>query len=237
MPHVSRQVRAITLVACAAAIAAVVGTGGCSKGSSAIPNPRASVSPTPSPSGSPTPTPSPTPTANVFVSMAYASMQPTTDPVYGVVDGYALISPPPSPTPSPSGSPSPTPVPSPTPTRTPGPSGIINVPCNTNIEFMNFDSTSFHTASTLSPDGGGPFPAHFNNPLGIQSSPVLTPISYPGAPQFLFSSGAVLNSTKGVPGVSAVFSTGNQSGAYYIGDFYDYDNLPSMRTVIVVSGC
>jgi hypothetical protein len=163
--------------------------------------------------------------------MAYASMSPTIDPVYGPVDGYALISPPPTPVSSPSASPNP----SPSPTQTPGPSSIVSVPCNVNIQFLNFDTTAFHTASVLKPDQNGPFPKFFDNPNGPTSSPVLTPLSF-GAPNFTFSTGFVLNN-QGAPGRSSVYSTGSVSGAYYIGDFTNYNSTPSMRTVILVKGC
>ena len=225
------SLRAIVLSAGAIVAAAFVGTGGCSH-SSAVSNPGHTVSPTPIPSGSPTASPSPTPTANVFVSMAYASASPTIDPTYGEVDGYALIAPPPTPTPTPSGSPAPSP--SPTPTETPGPSGIINVPCNTNIQFLNFDKTQFLTASVLPPDtGAGGFPTHFDNVNGPNPSPILTPISFPG---LVFSSGLVSFETT-VPGRSAVYSTGPSNGVFFIGDVHNYDMNPSMRTVIVVTGC
>jgi hypothetical protein len=237
-----RKLRSIALIACATFAASVVGTGGCSHGSSAV---SPVGKPSPIASGSPTPTPSPTPTANVFVSMAYASMQPTLDPTYGYIDGYALVSPPPMPSPSPSGSPSPTPTPSPTPkpsptpTQTPGPSSIVTVPCNTNIQFENFDSTVPITASVLTPANPGGFPPQFppgyNNPNGTNPSPILTPISFPG---FTFSTGYVtpLTTTRG-PGLSLVYSTGGQDGVWLIGDFQNYDSAPSMRGVIIVTGC
>ena len=221
-----RSLRVLALVACATA-AAIVGTGGCSHNTSTTPGPVAS--PSPLPSGSPTPTPSPTPTANVFVSMAYASMSPTIEPVYGQVDGYALISPPPTPVSSPSASPNP----SPSPTQTPGQSSIVTVPCNVNIQFLNFDTNSFHTASVLQPDNNGPFPQSFNNPNGPLPSVPLTPISIPN---HSWSTGYVQNNT-GAPGRSNVYSTGSVAGAYYIGDFIDYNKVPSMRTVILVTGC
>jgi hypothetical protein len=152
--------------------------------------------------------------------MAYASMSPTIDPTYGQVDGYALISPPPTPVSSPSPSPSPTPM------ETPGASGIVNVPCNVNIQFLNFDKTSPHTASLLSAGGG--FPPYFNNNNGITASPSLTPLS---ANQF--SSGFVTIDA-GSPAASAVYSTGAVPGVYYFGDYYNYSSSPSMRTVIIV---
>lgn len=233
MPVSVRQLRSVALVACAIFAASVVGTGGCSHSTSAIPP---AGHPSPTASGSPTPTPSPTPTANVYVSMAYASMQPTNDPTYGFIDGYALVSPPPTPVSSPT--PTPSPKPSPTPTQTPGPSSIINVPCNVNIQFENFDSTEPLTASALMPANGNGFPPQFppgfNNQNGSNSSPVLTPISFPG---FTFSTGYVTALTKAGPGLSLVYNTGNQDGTFLIGDFQNYDNAPSMRGVIVVSGC
>jgi hypothetical protein len=64
---------------------------------------------------------------------------------------------------------------------------------------------------------------------------VLTPISFPG---FTFSTGYVtpLSSTRG-PGFSLVYTTGGQDGVWLIGDVQDYDSAPSMRGVIVVTGC
>jgi hypothetical protein len=227
-----RSLRVIALVACAT-IAAIVGTGGCSRNTSTTPGPIAS--PTPVPSGSPTATPSPTPTANVFVSMAYASMSPTIDPVYGQIDGYALISPPPTPVSSPSASPNP----SPSPTQTPGASSVVVVSCKTNIQFLNFDTAvfAFHTASMLQPDqGGSGFPKFFDNPNGPTSSPVLTPFSFGNGPNFSFSTGFVFNN-QGAPGRSNVYSTGSVNGTYFIGDYTNYNSTPSMRTVIIVKGC
>jgi hypothetical protein len=226
MSDSGRPLRAITLIACATIAASIVGMGGCSHSTSTVPG--VVHTPTPTPSGSPTATPSPTPTANVFVSMEYASMPPTVDPVYGTVDGYALISPPPTPVSSPT--PTPSPKPSPTPTQTPGPSSIITVGCNQNIQFLNFDSTQFRTASLLNPPTG-PFPSLYNNQNTITPSFPLTPISFPQ-----FSTGRVTPNI-GVPGRSQVYNTGSVSGVYYFGDFYDYNSQPSMRTVIVVKGC
>jgi hypothetical protein len=226
MSYSRPSLRVLTLIACATAAAAIVGTGGCSHGtSSTVPRPKGSPTATPSP----TPTPSPAATANVFVSMAYASMQPTNDPTFGFVDGYAQVSPPPTPVSSPT--PTPSPRPSPTPTQTPGPSAIVTVPCNVNIQFMNFDSSSFHTASVLAPDGNGPFPKFFNNHNGPNPSVSLTPLSDPN-----FSTGFVVNNT-GSPGRSAVYFTGSVDNTYYVGDFVNYNSSPSMRTAIIVTGC
>jgi hypothetical protein len=214
--------RVCALTAFAALAVAVVGTGGCGHNSSAVPPPGAS--PSPVASGSPTPTPSPTPTANEFVSMDYANATPTIDPVYGEVDGYALISPPPTPVASPT--PTPSPAPSPTATETPGPSGIVSVPCNTNVQFLNFDTVSEHTASLL----GNSFPTLFNNLNGTTSSPVLAALS-----SNQFSTGAVPISADNVAGRSSVYATGAVPGAYYFGDWFDYQSTPSMRTVILVN--
>ncbi|HXW76207.1 MAG TPA: hypothetical protein VEJ20_02235 [Candidatus Eremiobacteraceae bacterium] len=222
MSEPTRSIRLVASAVLALGVAAVVGTGGCSHSSTM---PGVVASPTPTPSGSPTPTPSPTPTANVFVSMHYAGASPTTDPVYGEVDGYALISPPPTPVSSPT--PTPSPAPSPTATQTPGPSGIVDVACNENIQFLNFDTTSLHTASLLSSTG---FPPLYNNENGLTSSPLLTSIS-----SDQFSSGAVAESTATIAGRSLVYTTGSVPGAYYFGDWYDYNENPSMRTVIVIN--
>jgi hypothetical protein len=230
MPGSKPKVTSLAIAAVAIAVASIVGAGGCAHNSAAIPI--VTKSPTPIPSGSPTPTPSPTPTANIYVSMDYASMAPTMDPVYGEVDGYAQISPPPTPMPTPSGSPSPTPIPSPTPTETAGPSAIVSVPCNQNIQFLDFDTVQFHTASLLEqvPPGSG-FPHVFNNPTGTIPSVQLTPLSVPG-----FSTG-LIGAIAGNPGKSAVYTTGSVDGVYYFGDYTDYGMTPSMRTVIIVSGC
>jgi len=104
---------------------------------------------------------------------------------------------------------------------------------------MNFDSTQPLTASVLTPlnPGGFPpeFPTGFNNPNGPNSSAVLTPISFPG---YVFSTGYVVaaSKTRG-PGFSIVYSTGGQDGTWLIGDFLNYDNAPSMRGVINITGC
>jgi hypothetical protein len=225
MPDPKPALRIVAFGVCAIGAAAIVGTGGC-KSNSAVPGPGPSISPSPAASASPTGSPSPTPTANVFVSMAYASMSPTIDPTYGPVDGYALISPPPTPRSSPS------PSASPLPTQTPGPSSIVAVPCNVNVQFLNFDTALFHTASLLQQPSGGGFPPAFNNGNGITASPSLYPIS-----GFNFSSGFVNFGAGGAPGRSAVYTTGAIPGAYYIGDFFDYNPpppKPSMRTVILV---
>jgi hypothetical protein len=227
MPHPKPALRIIAFGVCAIGAAAIVGTGGC-KSNTAVPGPLPSNSPSPGASASPTGSPSPTPTANVFVSMVYASMSPTIDPTYGPVDGYALISPPPTRS-------SPSPSASPLPTQTPGPSSIVAVPCNVNVQFLNFDTTSFHTASLLVQPPGGGFPPAFNNGSGTTPSAVLYPIS-----GFNFSSGAVFPLAGGAPGRSLVYTTGAVPGAYYIGDFFDYNPqppkppTPSMRTVILV---
>jgi hypothetical protein len=205
----------------------MVGTGGCGHSSAAVPIHTAS--PSPVPSGSPTPTPSPTPTANYYVSLAYSSIAPTIDPVYGRVDGYSGISPPPSPVSSPTPTPSAFPSPSPTPTETPGPSSIVSVPCNVNVQFLNFDQSIPHSASLLQTVNGG-FPPAFNNVNGTTVSPLLSPISFPG-----FSTGLVGEDADGIPGRSAVYETGAQAGVYYFGDYSDYNANPSMRTVILVN--
>lgn len=228
MPHSKPALRIVALGICAIGAAAIVGTGGC-KSNSALPGAGPTTSPSPAASASPTGSPSPTPTANVFVSMAFASMTPTIDPTYGQVDGYAVVSPPPTPVSSPS------PSASPLPTQTPGRSSVVVLPCNVNVQFLNFDSTSFHTASLLTQAQGGGFPPAFNNKNGITASPQLSPIS-----GFNFSSGFVNMIAGGAPGRSPVYSTGAVPGAYYFGDFFDYNPppplppTPSMRTVILV---
>jgi hypothetical protein len=127
--------------------------------------------------------------------------------------------------------PTPSPAPSPTPEQTPGPSSIVNVPCNTNIQFLNFDNSFFHTASLLQQAPGGGFPQFFNNGNGIQASPQGVAIS-----SFNFSSGFVTTNGK-VPGRSLVYSTGSLAGVFYFGDYFNYGFNPSMRTVVLVTGC
>lgn len=227
MPQPLHRIRTAAIAASTIAVAAMVGTGGCGHASSAIPGHVSS--PSPVPSGSPTPTPSPTPTANYYVSLAYSSAAPTIDPVYGRVDGYSGISPPPSPIVSPTPTPSGLPSPSPTPTETPGPSSIVSVPCNANVQFLNFDESNPHSASLLQPVNGG-FPPAYNNVNGTSISPQLSPLTFPG-----FSTGLVNEDAAGVPGRSLVYGTGALPGAYFFGDYTDYNNNPSMRTVVLVN--
>jgi len=215
----SPTVKAFALACIGIFLIAIVATGGCSS-SSSPPNPTVSSSPTVAPSGSPTPTPSPTPTANYFVALEYPSVPPTTDPTYGVVQGYAQLATPPAQSPSPS----------PIPTIS---SQLVTVHCNQNIEFYNVDRTSPHTASLLGTANGTNWPATFNNTNGTIASPLLTPINYPE-----FSSGSMTAYGGTVGWFSLVYSTGNVAGAYYFGDKYDYTPLfsgfPQMRTVISV---
>jgi hypothetical protein len=224
MPDSKSSMRVFALAAVAITVAAIVGAGGCSHNTSTLPGVHGTPSPSPTASGSPTPTPSPTPTANFLVSMAYASTSPTIDPIYGQVDGYANVSPPPSPITSPT-----PPLPSPTPTETPGPSGLVSVPCNSNIQFLNFDKTSVHSASLLVPAPGGGFPSLFNNVNGVTPSVQLTPITFLG-----FSTGLVGVFTT-APGRSAVYQTGPGPAILYFGDIVNYNSTPSMRTVILVN--
>ena len=119
--------------------------------------------------------------------------------------------------------------PSPVPTIS---SQIVTVHCDQNIQFFNFDSTSFHTASSLGPANNGSNWPSWNNQNSTTASPLLTPIS-----ALDFSSGQLaFHSATGW--YSLVYTTGSTAGAYYFGDYYDYNpiqnNYPSMRTVINV---
>jgi hypothetical protein len=212
------MLKALALASVCAFVIAVVASGGCSSSSSTNPVTPTS-SPTVAPSGSPTPTPSPTPTANYFVGLDYPSVAPTTDPVYGEIQGYAGLAT------APAQSPSPSPVPTIS-------AQIVTVPCNQNIEFYNLDRIGAHTASSLGPANGMNWPATFNNPNGTVASPLLTAISYPG-----FSSGS-LGTFLGSGWFSLVYSTGNVAGQFYFGDQFEYlpvtPGFPHMRTVINV---
>ncbi len=204
-------------LAALAVVCVAVATGGCKSTSSS--SPTSSPSPTVAPSGSPTASPSPTPTANYFVAMDYPSVAPTTDPVYGEIQGYAQLAA------APVQSPSPSPIPTIS-------SQLVTVHCNQNIEFYNLDHTSAHTASLLGAANGMNWPATFNNPNGTVASPLLTAISYPA-----FSSGSESAFLSG-GWFSLVYSTGNVAGSYYFGDAFDYKPIfpgnPQMRTVITV---
>jgi len=203
--------RGIAFAVVAAFVLALIATGGCK--SSSTPSVLPTSSPTPIPSGSPTPTPSPTPTANVFVGLDYPSVPPTLDPTYGDVQGYAPLAN------NPVASPSPSPVPTIS-------SAIVNVHCNQNIQFINLDHSSPHTASSLGPANGMNWPGVFNNPNGVSASPQLTAISTGS-----FSSGVL---AAGGAGTSPVYSTGGVAGSFYFGDYYDFSGSPQMRTVITV---
>jgi hypothetical protein len=73
------------------------------------------------------------------------------------------------------------------------------------------------------------FPHTFNG--SSVPSVQLTPLSLDG-----FSTG-LIGAVGGNPGRSAVYTTGSVSGVYFFGDYTDYNMVPSMRTVIVVTGC
>ena len=213
------SVKALALAAACVLLIAIVASGGCSNSSTSSPTPTPTTSPTVKPSGSPGASPSPTPTPNYFVAMDYPSVPPTTDPVYGEVQGYAALATPPAQSPSPS----------PVPTIS---SQIVTVHCNQNIEFYNLDRVGAHTASSLGAANGMNWPSTFNNPNGTTASPLLTAISYPG-----FSSGSMTTFLTG-GWFSLVYSTGNVPGSFYFGDAYEYLPIfpgnPHMRTVITV---
>lgn len=213
----TRRMRSVSTWALAGAailVAGMVATGGCTS-KSTTPGPTVSPSATPTPSGSPTPTPSPTPTANVFVALDYPSVPPTTDPVYGGVQGFAPI-------PSPLITTSPSPIPTIS-------SQIITVHCNKNIQFFNVDRTLPHTASLLGGATGMSWPL-WNNVNGPQGSPLLTAIT-----DNEFSTGTLFAFGSGVSSYSLVYTTGATTGSFAFGDYFNYSNvLPQMRTVITV---
>lgn len=213
----SPSVRIAAGVTLAITAMVVVASGGCS--SSATPGPVASpsrVSPTPTmtPSGA-TPTPTPTPPPQLFVSMD-TTVGATTDPTYGVVSGYGLLGA----------------APTASPPTTPAPPQVITVPANKTIVFLNFDKTSAHTASLLTPVAGTPnpqFPPTFNNNNGASGfTPALSPITTSE-----FSTGAIAASL-GAPVYSFMYTTGSLTGIFFFGDFYDYQLNPPFRTVIII---
>ena len=182
---------------------------GCSAKGTSVPNP----TPTPSPSPTPTSTgATPTPTPNYFVSLDYP-VGATTDPTYGTINGYGLLSAPPTSTPA----------------TTPAPSQVITVSANMTIVFLNFDRTSAHTASLLGPANGMNWPGTFTNVNGASiSSPAGTAIT-----SAEFSTGNI-PATGGAPIFSLTYNTGALTGMFYFGDFYDYQLNPPMRTVIII---
>jgi hypothetical protein len=214
----SPSVRLAAGVTLAITAMVVVASGGCS--SSATPGPTASnsatVSPTPTvtPSGA-TPTPTPTPPPQLFVSMD-TTVGATTDPTYGVVSGYGLLGA----------------APTSSPLSTPAPPQVIMVPANETIAFLNFDRTTPHTASLLTPVSGTPnpqFPPTFNNNNGASGfTPALSPITTSE-----FSTGAI-GASLGNPVYSLMYTTGALTGVFFFGDFYDYQQNPQFRTVIII---
>jgi hypothetical protein len=217
----SPTAKAVALACLAVFLFAIVATGGCS---SSATNPVVMPTPSTSPKVSPSPTasPSPTPTANFFVVMNYPSIPPTTDPTFGVVQGYMQVSPAPTASPTSSASPSPSPAPTLS-------SGIVTVHCNQNIQFTNLDRTSAHTASLLGPATGPSWPPYYQNANNTTPSVVLTAITAPD-----FSTGNIL----GGGGKSGVYATGTITGSFQYGDYYDYNPIfpgfPQMRTVITI---
>lgn len=214
-PSRLRTVNAIVCSCICLMLLALVAAGGCSNKSSTTPT--VTLSPTPGPSVSPPPSPSPTPTPLNFVGMSYASIPPTTDPLYGQIDGYTQLA----------GMPTTSPLPVVV-------SGKVTVHCNSTIQFYNLDRTLPHTASLLGPASGANWPATFNNVNGATvASPVLTAIT---ATQF--STGTLAAFGSGLPSSSKTYGTGSVAGSFYFGDFYDYKPVlpasPQMRTVITV---
>jgi hypothetical protein len=183
-------------------------TGGCS-------NSATSSSPTPTPSATPsaTPTgPTPTPTAppQNFISIS-TTVAATTDPTYGVVDGYGALAA----------------APTSTPLTTPAPSQIITVPANQTIVFVNLDKSP-HTASLLGPANGMNWPATFTNNNGTAGLPAGTAITTAE-----FSTGTIA-AAAGQPVFSFIYSTGSTTGMFYFGDFFGYLSNPPIRTVIII---
>lgn len=209
----SPSVRIAAGVTLAITVMVVVASGGCS--SSATPGPvpstsRVSPTPTMTPSGA-TPTPTPTPPPQLFVSMD-TTVGATTDPTYGVVSGYGLLGA----------------APTSSPPTTPAPPQVITVPANETIVFLNFDKTTPHTASLLTPVSGN-FPPTFNNNNGASGfTPPLSPITTSE-----FSTGAIPASL-GTPVYSFMYTTGSLTGIFFFGDFYDYQMNPPFRTVIII---
>ncbi len=216
--NVSSGLRTLNVIVCSCIglmLLALVAAGGCSNKSSTTP--AVTLSPTPAPSISPPPSPSPTPTPLNFVAMAYASIAPTTDPLYGQIDGYTQLAG------VPTASPAPVVV-----------SGKVTVHCNQTIQFYNLDRSLPHTASLLGVAAGTNWPATFNNVNGATvASPVLTPIT-----TAQFSTGTLAAFGSGFSSTSKTYGTGSTAGSFYFGDFYDYKPVPpaspQMRTVITV---
>ena len=221
----SPAARLAALAMATVAAVVVVGAQGCSK-SSAIPGPRGSASPgvtpspSPLPSGSPTPTPSPTPL--YFVAIAYAIATPTTDPIYGPVDGMSLV---PGPVVNPTASANPY--------STPGPSSVIAVNAAQKIRFYNYDANA-HTASN---NGVVPFPGAtwaptFNNVNGTTASAQGSIIS-----DTTFSTGSLPGGSLTAPAPSLDYFTG-APGMYFMADFYTYNPIPPnttpLRTIFIV---
>ena len=224
MSLVSPAARLAALAAATVAAAVIVGAQGCSKGSViAAPSPHTTPSPSPSPtaSGSPTPTPSPTPL--YFVALSYASAAPTTDPIYGQVDGMSLI---PGPVVSPTASANPY--------STPGPSSIIAVNAAQKIRFYNYDANP-HTASNngVVPFAGATWAPTFNNVNGAATA------SAPGTnitDSLTFSTGNLVGGSLIAPTASADYVTG-APGMYFMADFYTYNAVPPavpLRTIFIV---
>ena len=147
--------------------------------------------------------------------MNYASVPPTTDPVYGPIQGYGQVAS--------------APIASPVPAVS---SSIVTVHCSQTIRFYNLDRTFSHTASLLGAANGMNWPTNFNNVNGASvASPQLTAITTPE-----FSTGTLF--ALGSSSTSLVYTTGASAGSFYFGDFYDYKpvtpGFPQMRTVITV---
>jgi hypothetical protein len=222
----SPAARLAALAAATVAAVVVVGAQGCSK-SSAIPrvggspSPGVTPSPSPLPSGSPTPTPSPTPL--YFVALDYASVAPTTDPIYGQVDGMSQI---PGPVVSPS--------PSSNPFSTPGPSSIVAVNAAQKIRFYNYDKDP-HTASNngIVPHAGATWSPTFDNVNGTTASAPGTNIT----DTLTFSTGTLAAGSLTQPTASFDYFTG-APGFYFMADYYTYNPVPPntvpLRTIFIV---
>jgi hypothetical protein len=204
------RVRLAVAVLVAFGVTLAAATGGCSNSaSSSTPTPTPSATPSATPTG---PTPTPTAPPQNFISIS-SGITPTTDPTYGVVDGYGKLAAAPTSTS--------------TPAPTAAPSQIVTVSANQTIVFVNFDKVP-HTASLLGPANGMNWPATFTNNNGTAGLPAGTAIT---AAQF---STGTIGASAGEPVFSLLYSTGPTTGMFYFGDFFGYLSNPPIRTVIII---
>lgn len=204
------RVRAAVAVLVVFGATLVLATGGCS---SSTTSPGTTPTPTPTATATATgPTPTPTPAPQNFVSISNG-VAATTDPTYGVIDGYGLMAGAPTASPPPSAA----------------PSQVIHLTANQTVVFLNFDRSTGHTASLLGPANGMNWPATFTNNNGPFPLPAGTAITFAQ-----FSTGTIAPASGGQPGRSFIYSTGATTGMFYFGDFFGYLSNPPVRTVIIV---